>query len=127
MNKTRFLLIFALIAAFTFGVSGQSADHPNGNTPELADLDSSKSEMRSIIERFINDRGSLSRSYPVEFSPARQVRFKQFYTDWLALIGRMNFDTMSIDGKIDYMLLKYHLDHELKQLEIQIKSFHEIS
>jgi len=127
MCKTRFLLTFVLIAAFAFGVSGQSADHPNGNTPELADLDSSKSEMRSVIERFISDRGSLARSYPVDISQSRQARFMQFYTDWLALIAKMNFDTMSLDGKIDYVLFKYHLEHELKQLEIQNKSLEEIA
>src|SRR5262245_29852689 len=83
--------------------------------------------MRSVIERYINDRGSLVRSYPVEISPARQARFKQFYSDWLALIAKMNFDAMSLDGKVDYVLFKYHLDHELQQLEIQNKSLEEIA
>jgi hypothetical protein len=98
-----------------------------GDAPDLGDLDLSNSEMRVVIERYVADRGSLSRSYPVEMSPARLTRFKQFYSDWLALIGKMNFDTMGQDGKIDYVLFKYHLNHELQQLDVQARALAEIA
>ena len=98
-----------------------------GDAPDLSDLDSSKSEMRPVIERYVADRGSLFRSYPVESSPARQARFKQFYSDWLALIGKMNFDAMSQDGKVDYVLFKFHVEHEQQQLEIQQQALAEIA
>jgi uncharacterized protein (DUF885 family) len=75
----------------------------------------------------VADRGSLLRSYPVESSPARQARFQQFYSDWLALIGKMNFDAISQDGKVDYVLFKFHVEHELRQLEIQSRSLAEIA
>src|SRR5215510_8509216 len=86
-------------ASFKDGAGGKSV--LSGDAPDLGDLDSSRSEMRPVIERYVVDRGSLSRSYPVESSPARLARFKQFYSDWLALIGKMNFDAMSQDGKVD--------------------------
>ena len=73
------------------------------------------------------DQGSLSRSYPVESSPARLERFKQFYSDWLALIGKMNFDAMSQDGKVDYVLFKFHVEREQQRLEIQTRSLAEIA
>ena len=98
-----------------------------GDAPDLGDLDLSNSEMRVAIERFVADRGSLSRSYPVEMSPARLTRFKQFYSDWLALIGKMNFDAMGQDGRIDYVLFKYHLNHELQQLDVQARALAEIA
>jgi uncharacterized protein (DUF885 family) len=98
-----------------------------GDAPDLGDLDLSNSEMRVAIERYVADRGSLSRSYPVEMSPARLTRFKQFYSDWLALIGKMNFDTMGQDGRIDYVLFKYHLNHELQQLDVQARALAEIA
>lgn len=99
----------------------------SGDAPDPGDLDSSNSEMRVAIERYVADRGSLSRSYPVEMSPARMTRFKQFYSDWLALIGKMNFDTMGQDGRIDYVLFKYHLNHELQQLDVQARALAEIA
>jgi uncharacterized protein (DUF885 family) len=102
-------------------------DVPDPKDHDLKDIDSSNSEMRPWIERYVLDRGSLSRSYPVEISPTRQTRFKQFYTDWLAAIGKLSFDAMSLDGKVDYVLFKSHLDHELQQAEIQNKSLAEIA
>jgi len=107
--------------------TGQSATGKASDTPDLKDLDISQSELRSLIERYGADRGSLSRSYPVEISPGRQARFKQFYSDWLAALAKFNFDTLSQDGKVDYLLLKTHFDHELQQLEIQNKSLAEVA
>jgi hypothetical protein len=110
--------------------SAGAADNPKAgvsDAPGLGDFDQGKSEMRPAIERFVADRGSLSRSYPVESSPAREDRFKQFYADWLGLIGKMNFDAMGQEGKVDYVLLKFHIEHEQMLLEGQRKAFAEIS
>ncbi len=99
----------------------------NGNAPDLADIDNSRSELRSVIERYVADRGSLSRSYPVDISPARQTRFKQFYDDWLAMLGKMNFEALSPEGKVDWVLFKNHLNHEMQQIEIESKTLAEIA
>jgi uncharacterized protein (DUF885 family) len=112
-------------AAFKEGAGSKIA--MSGAAPDLSDLDSSRSEMRPVIERYVADRGSLFRSYPVESSPARGAAFKQFYSEWLALIGRMNFDAMSQDGQVDYTLFKFHLEREQQQLEIQRRSLAEIA
>jgi len=84
------------------------------------------SEMRSAIELYTVDRGSLTRSYPVAISPARRERFKKFYSDWLASLQKLDFDSMSQDGKIDYILFKNHLEYELRQLDIQARQLSEI-
>src|SRR5215468_9098334 len=107
--------------------SGQKPPDAASDAPDLKDLDSSSSELRSLIERYVVDRGSLSRSYPMEISPARRARFKQFYSDWLATLAKFNFDTLSQDGKVDYLLLKTHLNHELQQLELEGKALAEIA
>src|SRR5262245_65016665 len=79
--------------------SGQKPPDAVSDAPDLKDLDSSSSELRSLIERYVADRGSLSRSYPVEISPGRRARFKQFYSDWLATLGKINLDTLGQDGE----------------------------
>src|SRR5262252_4322548 len=107
--------------------SGQKPPDAASDAPDLKDLDSSSSELRSLIERYVADRGSLSRSYPVEISPARRARFKQFYSDWLAALAKLNFDTLSQDGKVDYLLFKTRLNHELQQEELDSKAFAEIA
>lgn len=122
-------IAFCLSCALVFTPIISAQNQPNGgsNAPDLKDLDAPASEMKSLIERYVADRGSLFRVYPVEVSPARQSRFKQFYADWLAAIGKLNFDALSQDGKVDYLLFKTHLDHEAQQLEIQTKALAEIA
>ncbi|HKQ77568.1 MAG TPA: hypothetical protein VJ810_27980, partial [Blastocatellia bacterium] len=125
---TAFILIGGLVFTSTTNARLETSQNPKGagsQSPDLKDLDSSPSELRSLIERFVVDRGSLSRSYPMEISTARQARFKQFYSDWLATLAKLNFDTLSQDGKVDYLLFKTQLDHELQQLELQNKSLAE--
>jgi len=96
-----------------------SAVEPNGTKAPV-------SEMRSAIERYTVDRGSLQRSYPVAVSRSRRERFKKFYEEWLNSLQSQNFDAMSQDGKIDYILFKNHLEYELRQLDIQSRQISEI-
>src|ERR1022692_977045 len=95
-----------LIAAFSYrtapAASGQDA---------FPDLDTSSSEMRSLIERLSADRGNLLRYYNVAGSEGRRDRLKRFYADARAALDAKNFDAMSQDGKVDYVLFRNHLDH----------------
>ena len=96
------------------------------NSPSSSEPEQKASEMRAAIERYTVDRGSLQRSFPVATSPSRRERFRKFYSDWLASLQKLDFDSMSQDGKIDYILFKNHLEYELRQLDIQAKQLEEI-
>ncbi len=95
-------------------------------TPDTSEARSPESEMRASIEYYVVDRGSLARSYPVANSPARRDRFRKFYSDALERIQKLDFDSMSQEGKVDYVLFKNHLEHELRQLDIEEKQLAEI-
>src|ERR1044072_676668 len=82
-------------------------------------VDNGTSEMRPIIEYYIADRGSLQRSFFVNNSPARRERFRKCYQDALDRIQKLNFDAMSEAGKVDYILFRNHLEHELRHLNIK--------
>ncbi|HKY42308.1 MAG TPA: DUF885 family protein [Pyrinomonadaceae bacterium] len=114
MRSTRFLTTFLLLLCLAIQVPAQ-----NGARAPV-------SEMRSSIERYTVDRGSLARSYPVAVSRARRERFKKFYTEWLNSLQSLNFDSMNQDGRIDYILFKNHLEYELRQLDIQARQLTEI-
>jgi uncharacterized protein (DUF885 family) len=90
-------------------------------------VDNGASEMRPIIEYYLADRGSLQRSFFVNNSPARRERFRKFYQDALDRIQKLNFDAMSQEGKVDYILFRNHLEHELRQLDIEEKQQTEIA
>ena len=87
-----------------------------------AAFDNSASEMRPPIESFAADRASLNRAYSVSLSLSRQNRFQQFFSDWETRLGQSNFESMSQDGKVDYILLRNRLDHDLRQLQLDTKA-----
>src|SRR5215510_1943360 len=131
-SVSRAFVVTSLLCCFLIQIPAQTSSRPNGGgrlkTP-AADPNGSKapiSEMRSAIERYTVDRGSLQRSYPVAVSRTRRERFKKFYEEWLASLQSLDFDSMSQDGKIDYILFKNHLEYELRQLDIQSRQISEI-
>ena len=79
------------------------------------------SVLRGLIELYQADLGSLDRTYPVRMSLARHERLKEFYSQWLSPLGKTSVYGLSQDGKIDYLLLKNYLEHELRDLEIAAK------
>ncbi|HEX8088057.1 MAG TPA: DUF885 family protein [Blastocatellia bacterium] len=146
MNRTRTVRARLSVAALAFGccvtfISGthaalggpsaggagvrQAGGRVGARQPGLAELNSPQSEMRGLIERYIADRGSLARFYTAETSPARYARMKQFYGEWLSILGEVNFDAMGLDGKIDYLLFKNYLDHEVRQLDLRARALAE--
>jgi uncharacterized protein (DUF885 family) len=114
MRSARAFVVIPLLCCFLVQISAQ-----NGARVPV-------SEMRSAIERYTVDRGSLARSYPVAVSRARRERFKRFYDEWLKSLKSLDFDPMNQDGKIDYILFKNHLEYESRQLDIQSRQITEI-
>jgi len=121
-------LSIALVLTTCFAIKAPAQAPARATPPNIAAAETSarESEMRPIIEYYVVDRGSLLRSYPVSISPARRERFRKFYSDALERIQKLNFDSMSQEGKVDYLLLRNHLEHEMRQLDIQGKQIAEI-
>jgi hypothetical protein len=77
---------------------------------------SALSELRDTVSLFMSDRGAMLRRWSVPYSPARAERLTAFYTDWRARLARVNFNRLSQEGKIDYILLDNRLRQELDQI-----------
>ena len=90
------------------------------------DVDTSQSEMRPFLERFTADRMILNRSLPIENSPTWRKRFGQFYADWQSALEKTDFEPLSNEGRIEYILFRDLLKYELRQLEIQSRQFKEM-
>ncbi len=119
-----------LVAGFQIRTSAQRQPGRNGTSkatvtdgiPEAAN----QSEMRQAIESYVVDRGTLARSFFVNNSPTRRERFRKFYQDSLDGLQKMNFDAMSQEGKVDYVLFRTDLEYELRQLDIEAKQQAEV-
>ncbi len=85
------------------------------------EFDHSSSELRPLMERFTADRGNLQRFYNLEDSPERRERFRKYYEAWLSRLSELNFDKLSQDGKIDYIVFRNGLDHDIRVLDLNAK------
>jgi uncharacterized protein (DUF885 family) len=93
---------------------------------ELAAYNEPPSRLRGLIEKYDQDYGSTDRLNTAQMSANRSTRIRQLYADYLAILRRLNFDSLTHDEQIDYVLFRNYLDHELKELTRLDKQFAEM-
>ena len=82
--------------------------------PDLAALAKpASSELRELVERFKADKDALLQFYSVPGSALQLRRLKEFYTAWQARLEAMPYDTLGVEGRIDWHLLRLQLRYEL--------------
>jgi hypothetical protein len=82
-------------------------------------LSPSDRTMPGAIEKFAADRMSLERVYSVVTSHAYFERLEKFYNDKLVVLTTINFDGLSKEDRIDYLLLKTLVTSDLHRLAIR--------
>ena len=125
-NSTR--LFVAFVALVTTASSSVGAQSPPGSSsvrpsretslvPVLSTFtDARTSELAEVVARYTEDRSALGRRYAVEYSPARTKRLEEFTSQWLGRLRELNFDKLSQEGRVDYVLLRNELEYEHYQL-----------
>ena len=83
-------------------------------------------QMPELIEQFTADSMALNRTYSVAISPVKMERLEKFYAEKQAMLAAMDFDALSQEDKVDYLLLKNRLAADLHQLAIQKKQVEEM-
>jgi uncharacterized protein (DUF885 family) len=84
-----------------------------------------ESELRDIVTRFTTDEGALNRRWTVDYSPVRRQRFKEYYRGWQSRLRELDFDKLSQQGRIDYVLMNHSLRHSLALLDREEKQWAE--
>ncbi|KAH8817406.1 putative X-Pro dipeptidyl-peptidase [Xylogone sp. PMI_703] len=74
--------------------------------------------IRNKIEIVTQDLVELNRFYNVLISEERVSRLKEYYHEQLSDLKTLAFDDLSQQGKVDYLLLKGHLERLQQQLEL---------
>ncbi len=88
---------------------------------------SQANELIDIIKSFEADKNALSRMYTIRESEEYYKRLSKFYDDSRENLNTINFDDLSRDAKIDYLLLKNLIDKEDYFLQIDYESFKKVS
>ena len=109
--------LMVTFAPFSGGAQDTRAAAPMQSVPRLTTINNAASELVSVVERFSLDRQTLLRRYDAPDSPARRKRMREFYTEWRARLRESDFDRLSQEGRIDYVLLDNELQHELALLD----------
>jgi uncharacterized protein (DUF885 family) len=92
--------------------------------PVLAPLLSAKgseSEVRDVVQRFAADENALGRRWNVDYAPTRRERFREFYRGWQARLRELDFNALSQQARIDYVLMNHSLRHSLALLDREEK------
>lgn len=87
---------------------------PMESVPVLGPMTTSRSsELAGIVQRFSLDNAALARRYDAYDSPDQRVRMRGFYTAWRTRLRALDFDRLTQEGRIDYVLLDNHLRYQL--------------
>lgn len=88
------------------------------DAPDLNAFQIPSARLPAIVARYETDRDSLARKFTLEMSPAHRERKRRFYTNWRVALAGLDFDALSQEDRIDYLLFANHLDHALRRLEL---------
>lgn len=83
------------------------------------------SELRTLVEHFATDRGGLLRRHDLA-SPGQRVRLASFYREQLDALDGMETDRLSVEGMIDWVLLRNRIRYELDRLVVDAEQEQEV-
>lgn len=89
-----------------------------GRLTSAATTSPSDAKLPALIEQFTADRMSLQRTYSLDIEPSTMNRFEKFYRDELSTLDALNFDQLSHEDQVDYLLLKNHCTTELHHIAL---------
>ncbi len=85
------------------------------------------SELIDVINTFQADKYALERMYTIDESEEYYQRFSEFYDNSRARLEAIDFEELSRDGKIDYLLLKNLINKEDYFLQLEYDAFKEVA
>jgi hypothetical protein len=114
MQKTSFVLvaIFGLLTT----VSAQNKTTPDGSD-----------QLINTMHQYEVDVKALNRVYFVNASPEKRERYKRLANDYLSKISSVPFQSLTQEGKADFVLFKRDLDQDIYKADEDAKSYQVLS
>ena len=94
--------------------------------PTQMDVDPSLPPVRGLIEAFTNDLSVLQRFHPWAMSDTRHGRLQQLIKDYSKSLDDEDFQQLTQEERIDYLLLRNQLKFESRQLDLSHNRYSEI-
>lgn len=83
-------------------------------------------ELVDMIQTYQADRGALFRLYTNRLSDEYYSRMESFNQEYLDALEKRNYNSLSEDGKIDYVLFRNYLETQLAELNLEKRDFDEV-
>ncbi len=115
-----------VVPVYPGGSAFQEAAKTPGDVPAKSALNSYPSELEPAIERFESDLHSIERRYTLALAPSRDARLRELYREWLDSLGEWDFASLSLEGKVDYVLFRNDLEYQLHSLDTKAKQYAEM-
>jgi len=90
-------------------------------------LGQAPADLGPLLERYRADLRSLRTFYDTPLSPNTERVMRRFYEAWRAALPHIDFNALPQEGRVDYILFRNKLDHELRQLDLNHKRAEEIA
>lgn len=130
MKYKSLLVVIAFLAVTANRVSAQ--------TPDTTNLFAQTSEMNNIMVNYDADLGNVIRFYATSSggwgrqvsaynSPQRRTRLLKLNDEYLAQLTKVDFDKMSINGKVDFILFKRNLEDARYKWQEEQKNYDQVS
>ena len=106
-----------LVPAVTALAAASATSTAPASAQDVAGLvGAESSELAPVVERYSADRVALGRRWTVSYSPERTRRFNEFFSGWQQEIDALDFESLSLEGRVDYVLLLNELRYQLELL-----------
>lgn len=122
------LASLGILAATPPSASSEQAAKPMDDAVPLSSpVGIPMSTLRDVVERYDADRAALYRRHDAVGSAARSRRLREFYATWRQQLRGLKFETLGLEGQLDYLLLDNRVQHEVARLDLQEKRLAEIA
>lgn len=89
--------------------------------------DHGSSIMRPMIEQYTADTAALQRTYSLQISESYVARFEKYFADKLDCLQTIDFDHLSHEDQVDYVLFRNLIVSQQRQLAIRKKQSGEMA
>ena len=83
--------------------------------------------LEAWLTRYSTDGEDLRRFYATPWSEARRRAWRSYESAWQTALGKVRFDALSQDGKVDYLVFRNHLAARLRRLDEEERRAREIA
>jgi hypothetical protein len=108
-------LLFCTLAVVVAGALAATAQDTAPGTLDASHAPAS--ELRDVVSRYTLDRSALLRRYPMEASPIRNARLRDYHQEWQRRLDAIPFEPLDLEGRLDHILLRLHLEYQLRLLD----------